>query len=108
MLTFFRFHWNELCNETGAIDPKIESSGFMDLNEFKDVPFIIGTQNIPKFGKIQDTSTVKIRLLCLRIESVSSDILVSLSTPIDLEIFTDELFVQICKSFCIVDWKLFK
>ncbi len=82
--------------------------GKLDLEKFKIVPFITGTQSIPKFGKFQDTFKVKIRLLCLRIPTISSDILISLSSPIELEEFSDECFVEICKSFRILDWDLFK
>ena len=97
-----------MCQETGSIDSKIEQSSFIEVGEFKVVPFIIGSQNIPKFGKLQDTTKVKIRLLCLRIPSITSDILVSFSSPSNLEGFTDEFFFEICKSFCILNWDLFK
>ena len=105
----FSFHWNELCEETGTIESQIEKNDILDFDGFKKIPLIIGTQNIPKFGKLQDTTAVKIRLLCLRIPSITSDILISLSSPItDFEVFSDDFFIEICKSFVVLKWDLFK
>lgn len=108
LFLLYSFHWNELCQETGSNESVIEQSGKLDIGEFTDVPFIIGNQQIPKFGKVNDSTSVKIRILCLRIPSISSDILISLSAPINFECFTDESFIHICKSFRIQNWSLFK
>lgn len=105
---FYSFHWSEICQETGSTNSTIEKCDKIDISEYKNVSYIIGTQNIPKFGKQDDSTSVKIRLLCLRIQSISTDILISTSSPKDFECFTDESFIEICKSFKILNWSLFK
>jgi len=97
-----------LSQETGSVKSEIETTGKIDIEQFKNVSFLIGTQNIPKFGKLQDIFAVKIRLLCLRIPEIYSDILISSSSQSVSETFSDENFMEICKSFCIRDWTLFK
>jgi hypothetical protein len=44
----------------------------------------------------------------LRIPQISSDILISFSYQKESKVFSDDLFIEICQSFCIHDWSLFK
>lgn len=98
-----------MCQETGSVKSEIETTGDLEIGQFKKVSFIFGSQSIPKFGKLQDISKVKIRLVCLRFSEISSDILISSSSSQNsLESFSDEIFMEICNSFCIRDWNLFK
>jgi hypothetical protein len=107
-MIFFSYHWNDLCQETSSVKSEIIKSDSLDIGQFKNVSFLIGTQSIPKFGKIQDITSVKIRLLCLRIPEISSDILISSSSQFDSEAFSENIFMEICESFCIHNWTLFK
>ena len=117
------FHWQVLSHENESINTKIESTGTLDLDindgtidefdsktspDFVTNSYIIGSQSIPKFGKLKDTSNVCIRLMLIRIPSISSDILISFSNNEYDFTFTDELFFETCKSFSIKNWSLFK
>jgi hypothetical protein len=103
-------HWTDLenANSSKASNYEYCLATNNDNSNSEASMYMFGHQNIPKFNKDEDITKVKIYLFCMLLSNVLTDVLISLSIPINFDCYSDEDFVKIFKSFKVTDWSLFK
>eukprot|EP01111_Echinosteliopsis_oligospora_P010330 TRINITY_DN3190_c0_g1_i1.p1 TRINITY_DN3190_c0_g1~~TRINITY_DN3190_c0_g1_i1.p1 ORF type:complete len:200 (-),score=50.31 TRINITY_DN3190_c0_g1_i1:89-688(-) len=123
------FHFNTLAEDADAQDPVIFQvtsplpdsfmPSFTGPTSYKSVLF--GQQKISKFREAAK-NTVNIYMCCLRLNNVTTDVLITFNDPIVLDpsssssaasqhqqnpALTQEVFSQAIKSLRVINWQLF-
>lgn len=74
-------HFNALAEDNGAVSSDIALLATAHVSQGGDVGLLVGTQNVPKYGKLDDVTTVRLALGCIHLNEHGTDVLVTFNAP---------------------------